>query len=61
VRRLNNHVNSQETATIEQYSASADDLEIVCYFFDFQEIKESPKNAQKPVTEHPMSGHPAQS
>ena len=31
------------------------------YFFDFQEIRESPRNTQKPVVDRLVSGHVAQS
>ena len=44
-----------------RYSASVDDLETVGCFFDFQDMRESPRKTQKPVTERRESGHPAQS
>ena len=43
------HINSQTTDAIALYSASAEDLETVCCFFDFQDIKESPRNTQYSV------------
>jgi hypothetical protein len=46
---------------MDLYSASADDLETVCYFLDFHDIKESPKKIQKPVTDLLESGQLAQS
>ena len=55
------HISSQTTATIALYSASAEDLETVCCFFDFQDIKESPRNTQYPVIDLLVSGQPAQS
>lgn len=44
-----------------RYSASATEREMVVYFFAFQEIKESPRNMQKPMINFLESGHPAQS
>ena len=44
--RGSNHISSHTTATMALYSASAEDLETVCCLFDFQEIKESPRNIQ---------------
>ena len=43
------------------YSASADDLEMVGCFLDFQEIRESPKKMQNPVTDFLESAQVAQS
>ena len=43
------------------YSASDELLEIVCYFFDFQEIRDSPKKIEKPVIDFRESGQVAQS
>jgi len=40
---------------------AAEEWETVCCFFDFHEIKESPKKTQKPVIKRRVSGHPAQS
>ena len=45
---------------MDQYPASADDLETVCCYLDFHEIKESPKKTQKPVTDLQEFGQPAQ-
>jgi hypothetical protein len=52
---------SQVTAAIDRYSASADDLDTVCCFLDFQDIKESPRKTQNPVTDLLESGQPVQS
>jgi hypothetical protein len=60
ILKQSNHVISQVTAAMDWYSASAEDLETVCCFFDFQEIIESPMKTQKPVTERRVSGHAAQ-
>jgi hypothetical protein len=46
---------------IALYSASAEDLEIVVCFFDFQEIKELSRKTQYPVTDLLESTQPAQS
>jgi hypothetical protein len=46
---------------MDLYSASAEDLEMVCCFLDFQDTKESPRKRQKPVTDFLVSGHAAQS
>ena len=46
---------------IALYFTSADDLETVDYFFDFQETNESPMNIQYPVTDLLVSGHEVQS
>ena len=43
------------------YSASADDLETVGCFFDLQDISESPRNTEYPVTLLLVSKHLAQS
>jgi hypothetical protein len=43
------HKISQQTEAIDLYSASAEDRETVCYFFDFQEMRESIRNTQYPV------------
>lgn len=40
-----NHSNSQVVEAIGRYSASVEDLETLCYFFDFQEISESRKKS----------------
>ena len=52
---------SQGVTAIALYSASADDLEIVDCFFALQEINESPKKTQYPVTDFLVSGQEAQS
>jgi hypothetical protein len=46
---------------IALYYASAEDLETVCCFLDFQEIRESPMKIQKPVTDFRVSTQLAQS
>ena len=54
-----NHIISQTTTAIALYSASADDLDIVVCFLDFQDINDSPKKMQYPVTDFLVSGHEA--
>lgn len=44
-----------------RYSASVELREMVVCFFDFHDIKASPKKIQKPVTERRVSKQPAQS
>jgi hypothetical protein len=61
LRKENNHISSQQVAAIALYSASAEDLEKVCCFLDFQDIRESPMKMQNPVTNFRVSTHPAQS
>ena len=39
-----------------RYSALAEERDIVVYFLDFQEIKESPSMVQKPVVERLVIG-----
>ena len=46
---------------MDLYSASTNDLETVCCFLDFLEIRESPRKTQKPVTDLLVSGHEVQS
>lgn len=63
-RSLNNEDNqniSHVAFAIDLYSASADDLDTVCCFLDFQEINESSKNAQKLETKRHVSEQVAQS
>ena len=43
------------------YSALAEDLDTIVCFFDFQEINESPRKMQYPVTDPLVSGHDARS
>ena len=52
---------SHVTTAIDRYSASADDLDIVCCFLDFHDIKESPRKTQNLVTDLLESGQPVQS
>jgi hypothetical protein len=56
-----NQVSSHEQEAMERYSASADERETVCCFFDFHEMREAPRKTQKPVVERRVSKHPAQS
>ncbi len=46
---------------IDRYSDSAEDLDMVYCFLDFQEIKEEPRKTQNPVMDRLVSKHPAQS
>ncbi|KAK4723098.1 hypothetical protein R3W88_013331 [Solanum pinnatisectum] len=48
---LANHTNSATRAARLLYSASAELLLTICYFLDFQEIKESPSFTTYPVTD----------
>ena len=52
---------SQTATAIDLYSNSAKDRETICFFFDFHEIKDSPRKTQNPVTDLLVSGHKAQS
>jgi hypothetical protein len=52
---------SQHIETTDLYPDSADDLEIDCCFFDFHEIKASPRNTQNPVTDLLVSEQATQS
>ena len=52
---------SQTATAIDLYSDFAEDLETICCFFDFHEIKDSPRNMQKQVIDLLMLGHEAQS
>lgn len=51
------HVNSQAVEARVQYSGSADDLDTVVCFLDFQEMIEAPRKQQKPVIDLLVSGH----
>ena len=53
-RRECNHCTSQSICVKAIYSASADDLETVCCFFDRHEIGLSPKKVQKPLIDMQM-------
>ena len=59
--RESNQTISHVTLAMDRYSTSIEDRETVCCFLDFQEIKESPINTQKPLTDFLVSGHAAQS
>lgn len=61
LNKEDSHTTSHVALAIDLYSASADDLDTVCCFFDFQEINESPKNTQKPEIDRRVSGQVAQS
>ena len=55
LRRVVCHINSQQVKAKALYSALAEDLNIVCYFLDFQDTNESP------VMDLRVSKQPAQS
>ena len=55
------HTNSLVTNVKTLYSASAEDLETIACFLDFQESIESPRNIQNPVTNLLVSRHDPQS
>ena len=42
----NSQVDSQVAFATDLYLASAEDLDTIAYFLDFQDINDSPKNAQ---------------
>jgi hypothetical protein len=44
-----------------RHSTSTEDRDTTDCFLDFQEIKDEPKNMQKPEIEHLVSGHDDQS
>ena len=52
---------SLETEESVRYSASIEDLDTVGYFFDFHDIKASPRNTQEPDVDLRVSKHPPQS
>ncbi|MCI62208.1 hypothetical protein A2U01_0083465, partial [Trifolium medium] len=55
------HCNSQVRLAKALYSDSELDLEIVVCFLDFHEIREEPRNTQKPETDLLVVGQLAQS
>lgn len=59
-RRVQNNIISQEERAKALYSASADDLEIVCCFLELYQIIESPINILKPVVERILSTQASQ-
>lgn len=59
--KVRSHTSSQVTFTKDRYSALADDLDIVCYFFDFHKTKKSPMKIQKPPTDFLLPGQEVQS
>lgn len=60
MRKLINQTISHTATAIALYSDSADDLETICYFLDFQETKDSPMKTQYPVVDLQVLGHAAQ-
>lgn len=63
-KSLNNwlsHRISLAVAAIARYSASADEREMVDYFFAFHETNESLRKIQKPIVDLRESGHAPQS
>jgi len=44
-----------------KHGSSEDDCETVFFFLNHQEINESPRKMQKPITKQRVSGHDAQS
>jgi hypothetical protein len=52
---------SQHATAMALYFASIEERDMVCCFLDFQEIKESPRNKQKLVTDFLVSGQATQS
>ena len=50
---------SQTATAIDLYLDSAEDHETVCCFFDFHEIKDSPRKTQNPMTDFLVLGHEA--
>ena len=61
LNKVSIHINSHVAFAMALYSASTEDLEIVCYFFDFQETKESPMKTRITVIDLLVFGHAAQS
>lgn len=59
--RDNIQMNSHVALAMDLYSASVEDLDTLCCFLDFQEIKELPSITQKPDMDLRVSGHAAQS
>lgn len=55
------HIISRVTFTMDLYSASAEDQETVNCFFNFQDIRESPRNTQKSLMDLRVSRQDAQS
>lgn len=52
MKKISQPFNSQHVTAMEQYLASTDEWEIVCYFLVFQEIRECPKEIKYPVIDH---------
>ena len=61
LKRESNHIISHVTFPIDMYLTSTKDLDTVCYFFDFQETKESPINTQKLLIDFLVSRQKVQS
>ena len=55
------HRISQVTAAMDLYSASEEERDRVSCFLDFRQIKDYPRNMQKPVVDRRVSGQEAQS
>lgn len=55
------HVSSQQTLFIALYLALANDRDTVCYFLDFQEIKEYLSITHYPAMDLLVSRQPTQS
>jgi hypothetical protein len=51
---------SQHVTAMALYFALVEEQDMVCCFLDFQEIKESPRNKQKPMIDFLVSGQVAQ-
>ena len=51
-----NHINSLTRAAMYLYSNFSEDLETVCCFLDFQEMRDSPKKTWYPVIDLLVSG-----
>jgi hypothetical protein len=56
-----NHISSQQVEANVRYPASAEDLDTICCFFDFQDTRESPIKTQKPMIDLRVSKQLAQS
>lgn len=59
--KRDNHDNSAVRHLMKRYYASAEGNDTVCCFLDFQDIKLSPRNMTKPLTNFLEFGQAAQS
>ena len=60
--KANNHMISQVLVfVIERYSASAEERDTICCFLDLYDMRDEPKNTQKPEIDRLVSGQAAQS